>query len=106
MHKLAYPLTAPAEHLGCLLAHTGLAMSDKYQPVYCVLCERPTIYLYGSGRLAWWCKDGAWAPAPWVQCGCNAPVMSESEFENCFGQLPPFPKAMLDQIAGNATTQP
>ena len=81
-------------------------MSDKYQPVYCVLHGVPTIYLYGSGSLAWWCEDGVWAPAPWAEVACCAPVISKTEFENCFGQLPPFPKAMLDQIADNATAQP
>ena len=28
----------------------------------------------------------------------------KADFDNRFGQLPPFPKAILDQIAGNATT--
>ncbi len=41
----------------------------------------------------------------WAEVACTASVISKPEFENCFGQLPPFPKAMLDQIAGNATTQ-
>jgi hypothetical protein len=80
-------------------------MSDKYQPIYCVLHERPTIYLYGSGSLAWWCKDGEWVPAPWAEAACNAWVIDNADFENRFGKLPPFPKAMLDQIASHSTIQ-
>ena len=74
-------------------------MSDKYEQVYCILHGLPTIYLYGSGSLAWWCEEGAWAPAPGVEVACNAPVIDKAEFDAMFGELPPFPKAMLDQIA-------
>ena len=93
---------AVSEIRNALIARWGAAqaeLSNKYEPVYCVLHGLPTIYLYGSGSLAWWYEDGAWAPAPYVEVACNAPAIDKVEFDAKFGELPPFPKAMLDQIA-------